>query len=61
METIDVEVYYVVRYFTNISRPRFVAGPLAFDDAVELRRKCEDKGFGGDYRIVTGSLRLENV
>ena len=56
----ELEVYYVVRYYKDCNKPDFVAGPMSFDDAYDEREKREKNSLGrtSDFRIESGTIKI---
>ena len=42
----ELEVYYVVRYYKDCNKPDFVAGPMSYDDAYDECEKREKNSLG---------------
>ena len=56
----ELELYYVVRFYDVKDKPHYCAGPMTWNEALDRQHKLEQSSLGTtDYRIVCQTITVE--
>ena len=56
----ELELYYVVRFYDPEGKPHYCAGPMTWNDALGRQQELERNSVGTpDYRIVSQTINVE--